>query len=99
MNRTQIINEAKKLVTEERNQTHGEPKENFTNIAAYWTIYLRAAGLLVEDTKIRPEDVAMLNVLQKVARIASSSNNPDHYVDIAGYAACGGECVDDEIPF
>ena len=36
----------------------------------------------------------MMMALLKIARIASG-NNPDSFVDLAGYAACGGEIAND----
>ena len=35
-------------------------------------------------------DVAVMMILLKIARVASSKKS-DNWVDIAGYAACGGE--------
>ena len=51
-------------------------------IAALWTAY---AG-----TDITPKDVAMMMALLKIAR-AKAGSKPDTYIDLAGYAACGGE--------
>lgn len=43
------------------------------------------------DVSIQPEDVAMLMALLKIARICSGTGTADSFVDLAGYAACGGE--------
>lgn len=40
---------------------------------------------------IGPEDVAMLMALLKIARICTGTGTADSFVDLAGYAACGGE--------
>lgn len=40
---------------------------------------------------ILPEDVAAMLALLKIARIASGHAKADNWVDLAGYAACGGE--------
>lgn len=40
---------------------------------------------------IVPEDVAALLGLLKIARIATGHGKSDNWVDLAGYAACGGE--------
>lgn len=96
MTRKQLLEEATKCVLHDRNATHGEPEDNFRTIATYWTEYLRAAGVLQEDTRVRSEDVAALMVLHKVSRLATSPEKPDHWIDIAGYAACGGECATKE---
>lgn len=42
-------------------------------------------------TKILPEDVAAMMCLFKVARIATGHGKADNWIDLAGYAACGGE--------
>ena len=36
-------------------------------------------------------DVAAMLALLKIARIASGHAKEDNWVDLAGYAACGGE--------
>lgn len=38
-----------------------------------------------------PEDVAAMMALLKIARIAAGGKKADSWVDLAGYAACGGE--------
>ena len=60
------------------------PEDNFSLIADLWGVYLKS--------DIGAEDVAIMMILLKVARTASSSyEDEDSWVDIAGYAACGGE--------
>ena len=44
-------------------------------------------GLLV----IEADDVAAMMALLKIARIATGTAKADNWVDLAGYAACGGE--------
>ena len=39
-------------------------------------------------------DVAMMMALLKIARIAGGAGTRDSFIDLAGYAACGGECAD-----
>ena len=52
-------------------------------IAEMWTAYT--------GTKITPLDVAMMMCLLKIARIKNGGGSGDSFVDLAGYAACGGE--------
>jgi hypothetical protein len=40
-------------------------------------------------------DVAMMMALLKIARIQSGTATEDSFVDLAGYAACGGEIATD----
>lgn len=44
-----------------------------------------------EPKAIFPEDVAMMMALLKIARIKNGGGSGDSFVDLAGYAACGGE--------
>lgn len=92
MNRQEILERAIACVTKDRNATHGEPEDNFRSIADYWTSYLQAAGLLVADTKVGSGDVAAMMILMKISRLATSPSHADHWIDIAGYSACGAEC-------
>lgn len=43
------------------------------------------------DCCILPTDVAAMMGLFKIARIATGHRKADNWVDLAGYAACGGE--------
>ena len=81
--RTEILREAEKCINGDRELSHGSPEDNFQTIADLWSLYL---GKLIE-----PEDVAVMMILLKVARIKSGGGSGDHWGDIAGYAACGGE--------
>jgi hypothetical protein len=87
MNRDEILNEAMRCVMKDRNATHGEPEDNFKTIASYWTTYLQTGGSSMIISAI---DVAAMMMLMKVSRIATSPEQPDHWIDAAGYAACGG---------
>ena len=52
---------------------------------------------LLENSKpdvwkgLKPKDVAAMLAMLKIARIASGNAKEDNWVDLAGYAACGGE--------
>jgi len=83
MTRSEILAAAAQAVTQDRNATHGEPEDSFGLIAAYWSAHL--------DRPISSSDVAVMMNLLKLARIKTSPQHADHWIDIAGYAACGGE--------
>lgn len=89
MKRAEILETAKKCVCGDREQDYGAPEKNFTDIAVMWTAYLVAREKLTEC--IYPKDVAAMLALLKIARIASGHVKADNWVDLAGYAACGGE--------
>ena len=83
--RSDILNFADKCVTGKREEDYGTPENNFKVIADYWNTYL---GI----DKIAAKDVAMMMALLKIARIQTGKDgHVDSYVDLAGYAACGGE--------
>ena len=92
MNRKEILEAASKAVhAEDMDHDYGSPENNFETIADLWSTYLEAA--YDEDTTIAclsSRDVAAMMILLKVARVATSEK-ADNWVDIAGYAACGGE--------
>lgn len=80
--RQNYLNEACDTVCKDRNEQYGEPEDNFQMIADFWTTYLKIP--------ITAEDVAVMMVLFKVAR-AKQGKSEDNFVDMIGYAACGGE--------
>ena len=90
--RASILEEAKRCVCGQREQDYGKAEDNFSLIASLWEPYIRTRCVSDgADVSIMPEDVAMLMVLLKIARICSGTGTQDSFVDLAGYAACGGE--------
>lgn len=83
MTRAEILDTAMACVCGDREQDYGSPESNFGRIASFWSSYL---GYPVEA-----KDVAAMLALLKIARIASGHAKDDNWVDLAGYAACGGE--------
>ena len=91
--RAEILEAAGKCVTGGRDKEYGEPEDSFDLIAQLWEPYIRAACVSPSaDVTIRPQDVAILMALLKIAR-AAVSDKPDNFVDLAGYAACAGEAA------
>lgn len=94
MDRKQILDAATECVMKDRNATHGDPEDNFKTIAKYWSTYMTSTyGALIEFTL---QDVAALMILVKMSRLSTSPSHPDHWIDIAGYAACGGSIATKE---
>ena len=83
MSREDVLAKAKMCVCGDREQDYGSPESNFERIARFWSTYL---GHPVGST-----DVAAMLALLKIARIASGNAKEDNWIDLAGYAACGGE--------
>lgn len=82
--RAEILDKAKKCVCGERENDYGTPEDNFKQIAALWDAYL--------GYHVTPTDVAVMMALLKIARIKSGNGGTmDCFIDLAGYAACGGE--------
>lgn len=82
--RQRMLDEAATIISGARDVQYGGPEDNFSRIAKIWSV--------ITGFDITPEDVAMMMVGLKVARYASKSGfQPDTWVDIAGYAACGYE--------
>ena len=86
--REEILHTAKICVCGDREQDYGSPENNFQTIANLWIDYLSAKEDVLD---IQPKDVAAMLALLKIARIASGHAKMDNWVDLAGYAACGGE--------
>lgn len=83
MTRTEILDTAKQMVCGQREMDYGSPEDSFHAIADLWQAYL--------DTKITTKDVAVMMCLFKIARIKTGTGTADSFVDLCGYAACGGE--------
>lgn len=85
MKRSEVLDTAKEYVTKDRAAQHGDMESNLTTISEYWSIHL--------GMHIAPYDVAVMMNLLKVARIKSSPENPDHWIDGCGYLSCGAELI------
>jgi len=106
--RESILTEALAAVNTERNVDYGDPSADFQRTARYWNEHLcgvlerklrnapdeKLEGMLdyLVDL-IGPEDVAIMMTLLKVSRLSWSPEKRDHWVDIAGYAACGADTM------
>lgn len=91
--RAELLDEAKHLITGDRNATYGPPTQDFQRTADAATAY-GYRGPCGRD--LQPHDVAVLVMLVKLSRLMWSPEKRDHWVDLAGYAGCGHECVVEE---
>lgn len=89
MKRKEILQQADKCVNGQREQDYGSPENNFRVIADLWSVY--------KGTPFSPVDVAMMMSLLKIARIKNGGGTGDSFVDLAGYAACGGELATEPV--
>lgn len=83
MKRSEILQTAETVVTKDRAAAYGGPERSFGLIAAYWSAHL--------DHPVTATDVSAMMALLKLARISGNPGHADSWVDLAGYAACGGE--------
>lgn len=83
MNRTHILETANEYVTKDRAATHGDAEDSFTKLAAIWSARL--------GVSIRADQIAIMMLDLKTVRAWDNPQHVDNWVDMAGYAACGGE--------
>lgn len=83
LTRKEMLQKVEQIVCQDREKQYGSPEDNFTKIAKLWNAYLG-------KDDISPADVAVMMALLKIARISSGEYKEDSWVDLAGYAVCGG---------
>lgn len=88
MKKEEFLDKAKECVCGQREKDYGPMKRNFQMIADLWNAYLLPDDL---THTITSTDVAMMMALLKIARIKNGEGTEDGFIDLAGYAACGGE--------
>lgn len=81
--KTEILQTAEKLLTGDRQEQHGEARQNFSRIAAMWSLIL--------NCDVEPHQVALCMAALKMSRAVSNPSNVDSYVDGAAYFALAGE--------
>jgi hypothetical protein len=91
--RKKLIDEASQYVTKDRNTSYGEPEDNFQAIADVWN----AQGVRIDKPhngshrNVTSTDVALMMAGMKLARLKTNPSHRDSWVDLIGYAACGGD--------
>ena len=92
MRREEVLEAARVCICGDRERDYGTPEDNFKFIASLWETYLKVRCVSPGcDVCILAADVAAMMALLKIARIATGDGKSDNWVDLAGYAACGGE--------
>ena len=89
MTRSEMLREAEKIVTKDRNKEYGGMEDNFFTIARMWSAY--------KGVHFDPKDVPAMMGCVKIARIGSGQVKADNWIDLAGYAACGCEIQTKEV--
>jgi hypothetical protein len=85
-----ICEEAHRIQGGDRQQDYGDPTPNHEDIANLWNVYIKVASRNREDKQLAARDVAHMMILMKVARNCHKPKR-DNWVDMAGYAQCGGK--------
>jgi len=83
MKREELLQKASDLVNGDRAAVYGDAWDNHSRIARIWS------GILGQH--IKPEQVYMCMIGLKLARLANTPEHLDSWIDVAGYAALGGE--------
>lgn len=88
MKRAEFLENVEKIL-ENREKQYGSPDAVFEATAQMISAYLtERLGLPVTVTK---DDVAVIQIINKIARIGVNVEHMDSWADIVGYAACGVE--------
>ena len=93
-NRTYVLRTAETHVNGERNIDYGDPISDFRTTAEFWQTYLRRVVECRGTLTLQPHDVSAMMILLKMSRISWSPDKEDHWIDAAGYAACGYDCTE-----
>lgn len=96
LDRSEVLNKAREVVTSARNVSYGEPQDDFACTSEFWESYIARITQVRGYPEIRPSDVPVMMILLKISRLAQTPGDADHWVDIAGYCAIGAECASEE---
>lgn len=90
--RREILQAAERCVCGDRDNEYGGPENSFALIAQLWEPIIRARCVSPgADVFVDAVTVSLLMAELKIARAATNTGHMDSWVDLAGYAACGGE--------
>lgn len=97
MKRGEVLDNARARVCGDRDKTYKSPENSFALIAELWEPIIkdRCVGPGV-DVCVDAVTVALCMAELKIARAATNETHMDSWVDLAGYAACGGEIAGKE---
>lgn len=92
MTRGEVLDKAKECVCGDRDKIYKGPENSFALIASLWEPIIRARCVSPgTDVAVDAVTVALLMAELKIARAVTNTGHMDSWVDLAGYAACGGE--------
>ena len=83
--RRATLDEAARLITGPRNETHGDYTHEATRIGVLW------GALLDLPEPVKPRTVAAMMIALKLARATSGAVNAVDWIDIRGYSALAAQ--------
>lgn len=92
--RRALLEEAVEIICGDRNNQYGPPTQDFQrtaellNTMGYW--HVDGDGHCRE---LIAHDVALIMIALKLSRLVWNPEKRDSWLDLAGYAGCGWECV------
>lgn len=87
--RRELIDQVEQFICSDRQNHYGDAEDNFADIAAIANVVLKHKL----QAPLNARDVAAFSACIKLARIRTSPDLIDHWLDLAGYAICGGGIV------
>jgi hypothetical protein len=81
-----VLHEAERIIYGDREKTYGSPSKNLQVIAEMWNAYLG------NEVCLTAQDVCVMMILLKAARLKNTPGHRDSVVDICGYAALMERC-------
>ena len=78
-----ILSEATAAVFGERQQKYGHPRDNMQRTADLLNGYFAAKGV---EFRASADDIPVMMILLKLARLVETPGHRDSIVDVAGYA-------------
>ena len=85
MKKQQLLETALATVTN-RGSDYGDAYINHKRIAEMWTV--------IFGIEVKAHQVVMAMAAVKLARLVETPDHQDSWIDLAGYAATGSECID-----
>ena len=83
MKRQEILDEAIRLTSTDRQKNYGEPLVNHQRIADIWSVLL--------GVEVTPSQVALCMVGVNLARLVETPDHLDSFIDAAAYIGIAGE--------
>ena len=96
MKRNDYLDTAKELINGNRAKDYGDTRVNHQRIADGWNVIINSAW--EHGDRLEPSHVALMMAWVKISRLCNTIDHEDSWVDLASYAALGGEMSEDDPP-